>query len=278
MRDNIKSFISFCSNKLKIEGIVLEVGSYQVKGQEGYADLRPLFKNNFFVGVDIRIGPGVDTLHDIHNLGFKNNCASWVLCLDTLEHVKNPLEAVAELKRVMKKKGIIILSSVMDFPIHEHPWDFWRFTPQIFDEMFSDLKYKLILYQGEHLKPHTIIGLGSNSIDLDSLNLPKMLNKEKLFVYNKSKKYEYNLEDTLDYKFNKLSENFNELKKNHDLLQKKYDSLLKKNKELQEQINQIYMSISWKVIKKYRQIIDYIFPENKKLRRFYNYIINLFKK
>jgi len=182
MRDNIKGLVAWLSETLgDLDGIVLEAGSFQVKGQEGYADLRPFFHGKLYIGIDQRLGPGVDSIQDIHSLGIKTRNCSWVICLDTLEHVKNPLKTVDELKRVLTSPGILLISSVMDFPIHEHPSDYWRFTPQIFFEMLSGLDARAVLYQGDPRKPHTVIGIGAKGTDLD-LAWPEELAGEQLYV------------------------------------------------------------------------------------------------
>ncbi len=270
MRDNIKSFISFCCENIKIDGIVIEVGSYQVEGQIGYADLRPFFKKNFYIGVDLRKGIGVDTIHDVHSLGFKSSVASWVLCLDTLEHVKNPLKAVEELKRILKKEGIIILSSVMDFPIHDHPWDYWRFTPQIFEEMLSSLKYKMVFYQGAHLKPHTVIAIGSDIYNFNNLNFPTILSNEKLYIYNREKTFQYRLEDTLEFKYSNLEKNYIKLKKEYNLLKIEYE-------KLKCNLNNITSSLSWKFILLYRKYLNLILSKIPIIGKFYKKFINLIK-
>ncbi len=181
MRDNIKYFISWLTSKFNPQDYIIEVGSYQVEGQEGYADLRPFFNNCEYIGVDIRLGRGVDTIQDVHSLGIKSKVANWVLCLDTLEHVKNPISAVNELKRILKDDGILVISSVMDFPIHEHPHDYWRFTPQIFEEFLKDLNFYKIFFQGDPHKPHTVIGIASNKINFNNIDFPENIAGEKLY-------------------------------------------------------------------------------------------------
>src|SRR5207244_5582924 len=47
---------------------ILEVGSYQVPGQQGLANLRGLFAGKEYIGVDARAGPGVDCIADVEAL------------------------------------------------------------------------------------------------------------------------------------------------------------------------------------------------------------------
>lgn len=68
MRESIKEFVKICAETLPIIEPVYEFGSFQVPGQEGFADLRPFFKGKKYIGTDVRDGPGVDVLVDLHNI------------------------------------------------------------------------------------------------------------------------------------------------------------------------------------------------------------------
>jgi SAM-dependent methyltransferase len=48
-----------------------------------------------------------------------------------LEHVEgNPQQAVDEILRVLKPGGVMVCATVLVYPIHGYPSDFWRFTPE----------------------------------------------------------------------------------------------------------------------------------------------------
>ena len=133
----------------------------QVAGQEGFADLRPLFKGKKYFGVDYRIGLGVDMVADITNLrAIEDNSVGTVICCDTFEHICNPFKAISELKRI--SKGMVIITSVMNFPIHSYPHDFYRYTPQGFEYLLSDFEHSQVISVGRHDFPHTVIGIASN--------------------------------------------------------------------------------------------------------------------
>ena len=57
MRESIKEFVKIVSETLPIPEPIFEFGSLQVPGQEGFADLRPIFPNKKYIGCDIREGP-----------------------------------------------------------------------------------------------------------------------------------------------------------------------------------------------------------------------------
>ena len=159
MRDNIKLFVESLASTLDLPEPVLEIGSLQVEEQEDYADLRPLFGAQAYVGCDMRPGLGVECLVDAHRLPFRDGSIGTVLLLDTLEHVHSPFVAAEEARRVLGEGGVVVLASVMNFAIHSYPSDFWRFTPAAFDYLLEPLATRFILAQGDTEHPHTVIGV-----------------------------------------------------------------------------------------------------------------------
>jgi hypothetical protein len=67
---------------------ILEIGSYQVAGQESIANLRSLFPGKQYLGVDMRPGPGVDCVASVEALPQATGSIGTVLALNTFEHVK----------------------------------------------------------------------------------------------------------------------------------------------------------------------------------------------
>jgi len=139
---------------------VVEIGAFQVERQPYSADLRPLFTEVDYIGCDIRPGPGVDRIEDVHRLSFASDTLGTVLVLETLEHVKNPLQAMAEVFRVLRPGGLAVISSCMDFPVHEHPADYWRFPPQGFDLLLERYVPRRVYVQGAPVFPHSLAGVG----------------------------------------------------------------------------------------------------------------------
>ena len=87
MRDHNKAFCSLVAETFDCPGPVFEFGSYQVDGQEGYANLRGLFATKSYVGCDMRPGPGVDRVEDVTAISLPDESAGTVLCIETFEHV-----------------------------------------------------------------------------------------------------------------------------------------------------------------------------------------------
>jgi SAM-dependent methyltransferase len=125
----IVDFVAELDGLIELPEPIVEFGSLQVEpGQPN--DLRALFGSREFVGTDLREGPGVDRVEDLRALSFGDGTLGTALCLDTLEHCADPLTACRELHRVVRDGGVCVLSSVMFFPVHGYPHDYWRFTPE----------------------------------------------------------------------------------------------------------------------------------------------------
>lgn len=159
MRKSVKEFVEVCARVLSFEEPIYEFGSLQVEGQEGFADLRPLFPGKIYVGCDCREGRGVDRILDLHAIDLPDNTAGSVLCLDTLEHVEFPRKALAGMRRILGPSGFLVLSSTMNFPIHEHPHDYWRFTPDGFRSLLRDFEHSLVESAGREDFPALVVGV-----------------------------------------------------------------------------------------------------------------------
>ena len=165
MRKSIRSFVQMISETLPVPEPVYEFGALQVEGQEGFADLRPLFPGKQYVGCDMREGPGVDVVADLHDLTLESGCAGTVLMMDTLEHVEFPWKAMEGVHRVLRDGGLLVMSSVMNFPIHAHPNDYWRFTPEAFRSLMRDFPVAHADFAGDDEFPHTVVGVARKSTE-----------------------------------------------------------------------------------------------------------------
>ena len=160
MRPAVREFVRIVAATLPVYEPVYEFGSFRVEGQEELADLRPLFPGKSYIGCDMRAGPGVDRLLNLHNIDLPHHSAGTVLCLDTLEHVEYCHQAMSEIHRILVPGGICVISSVMAFPIHEYPYDYWRFTPSGFESLLRSFESRYVGHIGDARFPHTVLGVG----------------------------------------------------------------------------------------------------------------------
>ena len=135
----------FCSAVQSIRPwkTVLEVGSRPAEGQEEIANLRTVFTTaTRYLGVDALPGPGVDRVWDftesvVGGADFPWKLDEFELCvsIDMLEHCRRPEDAVFHMSELA---GNLALRTAFCAPIHNHPVDYWRFTPAILKEMVSE--------------------------------------------------------------------------------------------------------------------------------------------
>lgn len=93
-------------------------------GQSVTADAFPRY-----VGMDIRIAEGVGVVGDAHAVPFRDATFEQILCSEVLEHLREPERAIAEMARVLRPGGSLLLTVPFAYPVHEAPVDYQRFTP-----------------------------------------------------------------------------------------------------------------------------------------------------
>jgi len=155
MRDDAKAFLALCVRTFDPPGPVIELGALQVPGQEGYADLRPLFPGRAFTGVDVVAGPGVDRIADAAALDLPAASVGTVVAADSLEHMAEPARAIGEIHRVLAPDGVCLLTAPFVFPIH-HPPDYWRFTPEGLARLLAPFPAVAVYSLGDAQWPHTV--------------------------------------------------------------------------------------------------------------------------
>jgi len=90
-----------------------------------------------YVGVDVREGPNVSIVANVESLPVADCSFDTVICIMVLEHVRDYRKAIAEMYRVLKPKGLMILATHGTWAIHGEPNDFWRWTPYGLREILS---------------------------------------------------------------------------------------------------------------------------------------------
>src|SRR6185369_2406850 len=100
---------------------ILEIGSYQVAGQEDMIDLRRLLPGREYVGVDFRPGPGVDCVANVERLPQPDSSVGTVIALSTFEHVRHFWLGFEEVYRVLRPDGVFVVSCPFYFHQHGYP-------------------------------------------------------------------------------------------------------------------------------------------------------------
>ena len=111
-----------------IKGDILDFGC----GSKPY---ETLFSNaKSYIGVDIEVSghnhknSKIDYFYDGKNLPFPDKSFDAVVCFEVFEHVFNVQEVLAEIFRVLKPDGQLLMSVPFAWDEHEIPYDFARYT------------------------------------------------------------------------------------------------------------------------------------------------------
>ncbi len=136
-----------------LPGPILEIGSYQVPGQEELADLRALFPDKAYLGIDVRAGPGVDQVADVEALPLADASVGTVIAMNTFEHVPRFWRGFEEVYRVLRPDGALLVSCPFYFHIHSYPSDYWRFTPEALELLLHAYPSKLVGWHGPAKRP-----------------------------------------------------------------------------------------------------------------------------
>ncbi|MCX5782725.1 MAG: methyltransferase domain-containing protein [Elusimicrobia bacterium] len=133
-------FIRNVTNKEELEGKqVLEIGSLDVNGSaRSFIEKMGPSK---YLGIDIVNGNGVDEICSIYDIleKYGNESFDVVVCTEVMEHVKDWKKAISNMKKIIRRGGIILLTTRSSgYKYHAWPYDFWRFEADDMKNIFSD--------------------------------------------------------------------------------------------------------------------------------------------
>lgn len=95
------------------------------------------------VGLDVEDHASVDIVGDAHELPFEDQAFEQILCAEVLEHLHTPTQAVAEMARVLKPGGKLVLTIPFAYPVHEAPVDYQRFTEFGLKKLFGERGFEV---------------------------------------------------------------------------------------------------------------------------------------
>src|SRR5262249_45169757 len=91
------------------------------------------------IGTDIVAGPNVDVVCDAHDLAsvIEPCSADAVFSIATFEHLAMPWRAAIEINKVLRPGGLCFVVSHQTLPLHDQPWDFFRFSSDAWHSIFN---------------------------------------------------------------------------------------------------------------------------------------------
>ena len=103
-------------------GRLLDIGC----GSQPYRELFPQVER--YLALDLPPHGGLDLIGDALKLPFRNQVVETVLCNEVLEHVPEPATLMAEVARVLRPGGHLLLTTPQTWGAHAEPRDFYRYT------------------------------------------------------------------------------------------------------------------------------------------------------
>jgi SAM-dependent methyltransferase len=123
----IEDAVCALAGSLPEQARVLDAGA----GEGRYA---AHFRRHRYTGVDLGIGDtgwnyaGLDAVADLCALPFADATFDAALNIVTLEHLREPGQALKEIARVMKPGGVLLLVAPQEWEVHQSPHDYFRYT------------------------------------------------------------------------------------------------------------------------------------------------------
>jgi len=107
----------------RVSGTVLNVGA------DGADTIRALFAHCSYVTVDLQGSKQPDIVCDARALPFAaGEGPDCILCSQVLEHADDPGGLLHEFRRVLRPRGLLMLTTPFHPIYHADPDDYWRFT------------------------------------------------------------------------------------------------------------------------------------------------------
>jgi hypothetical protein len=117
-------------------GRVLELGA---RARSGIQRKSLVPAHHVHVGMDVMAGPGVDVVGDAHRLSelVPTGAFTAAFSVSVFEHLAMPWKVALELNRVLEPGGLVLVATHQTWPLHDAPWDYWRFSDQAWRALFN---------------------------------------------------------------------------------------------------------------------------------------------
>lgn len=112
-----------------ITGRVLSIGSGDDRDGEGGRYRHYFTRCRAYTTSEPVPTPGCDLVLDVRHMPAIADAAfDCIFCSGVLEHVDDPFAAMAEMTRILRPGGVLLLGLPFRQAIHLAPTDYWRFT------------------------------------------------------------------------------------------------------------------------------------------------------
>src|SRR6266481_1635958 len=103
-----------------------------------------------YVAVDLHMTPPVNVAAAAEALPFRDAQFDFVICTQEFEYLPDPRLAVAEIKRVLRRGGVLFLSAPSVF-LRDNDKECWRFLPEGLRHLLREFETVEVLPEGNSL-------------------------------------------------------------------------------------------------------------------------------
>lgn len=115
---------------------IVEIGS---RARSGVVRLDRISSRHNYTGMDIVAGENVDIVGDAHSLSqlIKPNSVDAIFGFSVFEHLAMPWKVAIELNKILRTGGRAMFLTHHAWPLHDAPFDFWRFSKESWHALFN---------------------------------------------------------------------------------------------------------------------------------------------
>ena len=115
------------------------------------------------VEVEYAIFRHTDIVADAHELPFDDESFGSIVVMNAFEHYREPHKVTAELYRILKPEGKVLIHTAFLQPQHERPWHFFNCTRYGLAEWFKSFKTETLHVSENFCPNHSIAWLASEA-------------------------------------------------------------------------------------------------------------------
>ena len=139
----IEDAVAAFANGLPPRARVLDAGA----GEGRYAHH---FVRQKYVGVDLAVGDArwnygrLDVIGDLSALPFRDGAFQAALHIVTIEHLREPARALAEIARTLVPGASLLVAAPHEWEVHQAPHDYFRYTRYGLDYLLRTAGYEVL--------------------------------------------------------------------------------------------------------------------------------------
>jgi ubiquinone/menaquinone biosynthesis C-methylase UbiE len=193
-----KTMKKFEQTKDVIKHLLKYVGGKTLDLGAGSAKYKQIIKEKAseYLAFDMLPGSNIDIVGDASNTLLPGESFDTIISTQLLEHVERPWLVIKEIRRILRKGGVCILTAPFINPYHCDPGDYFRYTTSGIKSLFSNENFEIIecdsygrlftvlcgFIKFSFLNPYEKSKKGSHTINNFLFKIAKFLNK---FTKNK---------------------------------------------------------------------------------------------